>query len=87
MTAANEAPAHVTLTTDEDGRTVWNTGSRRYVFWKAWDGRMRWALRDRPDDGLAIPTHGAARDLVLAVEAAWRNNEEREQHNGTHQTT
>ena len=40
------------------------------MYWRAWDGRIRWALIDWPDDGIGVRSHGAAPDLLLAIEDA-----------------
>ncbi len=50
-----------------------------HIYWK--DGlRVRWAIRDWPDDGLGRRSHGAAANLSTAVEDAWAEREkEREQ--------
>jgi len=54
---------------DDEGHTVLTDG--RHVFFACtWTERVRWALRDYPDDGLGIRTHGAAKTLELAVQDA-----------------
>ncbi len=87
-TPANEKPADVTLqwvTFGEEPKThrrlVGDILGRRYSFFHDWTGRVRWSLVDYPgDDGPSIATHGAEHGLGLAIEAAWRNSEERNVH-------
>ena len=50
-----------------------------HVFFScSWTRRVRWALAYWPDDGLSIPTHGAADTLGEAVAAARKCQSERE---------
>lgn len=46
----------------------------KYVLWRRERGRYRWALREWPDDGLGIRTHGAGEDLVDAVQQCHENH-------------
>ena len=57
-----------------------------HIYWK--DGqRVRWALRDWPDDGVGRRTHGAALSLSGAVVDAWQEREqESEAGHGAHRS-
>lgn len=49
-----------------------------HVFFScSWTRRVRWALARWPDDGLSIPTHGAADTLEEAMAAAAAKKAER----------
>jgi hypothetical protein len=56
---------------DDEGHTLLTDGVHWY-FDCSWTSRVRWSLRDFPDDGIGVRTNGAAKDLRLAVMDAHR---------------
>ena len=64
---------------DQNGkhRMVWVCLDGQYSLWE--DGlRWRWALREWPDDGCGIPTHGAQPTIEQAVQVCLENKKIRE---------
>lgn len=49
-----------------------------HLYWR--DGnRVRWSLLEWPDDGIGSRTHGAAIDLLWAIEDAWSEKIKRDE--------
>ena len=64
---------------DHRRRVLVCCGGRYSLWFEKRSQRVRWALRDWPDDGLGITTHGHADDLDAAVEACEANHRLRQE--------